>query len=220
MATISGGNVTNAAGNYMYGACASNNNAKLIRYVVEIAPLCGDAAIQTAFGGANTGSTFRVFSNAIKVTGITLGEEGTVDVPQWGVTGMLADGQRKLSPLAIDFRVDNGINEGASGAAPGDIATNQTDLVFLMFEKRAVAQYNINVYITDRSFKALFVYNFLGCGMRKLTMDDQELGAAKLGVIMTEFLPLDVTVRGCQNTFTRVNSRQASSDFTVEGCLP
>lgn len=215
---LSGGNVTYASGS-SYGACASNNSAKLIRYVVEIAPQCGDSGIQTAFGGSSGTSKFRVMSNAIKVTGITLGEEGTVDVPQWGVTGVLADGQRKLSPLAIDFRVDNGINERVGSLEPNDITTNQTDLVYLMFEKRAVAQYNINVYITDRSFKALFVYNFTGCSMRKLAMDDQELGAAKLGVIMTEFLPLDVTVKGCNNSFTRVSSRQASNDFSVTSCI-
>lgn len=213
--TLTGGNV-GYTGTNTYGACASNDNAKLIRYVVEIAPSCGDADIQAAFGGSATASKYKVFSNAVKVTGINLGEEGTVEVPQWGVTGIISDGQRKLSPIAIDFRVDNGINELANGVAPTTI--NQTDLVFYMFEKRAIAQYNINVYITDRSFTALFVYNFAGCTMRKLAMDDQELGAAKLGMIMTEFLPLDATVKGCNNTFTRVTSRQASSNFNVLSC--
>jgi hypothetical protein len=166
--------------------------AKLTRFVVRIKENCGTSpAVLDASAGY-------VFQNCIKASGLTLGEEGNVTVPQWGVTGMLADGQRTLAPLGLDFRVDDNLPTTAYALS----GTNNVEKLVEMYSRRADIKYDIEVAITDRAFKALFIYKFKQCDMRVFKSDDQEIGAGKLGTIMTEFLPLDVELWSCSATAT------------------
>ncbi len=211
-------------------ATSCNSVAQLTRFAVEIVASCyvEDTQLVGLYTGARQG--YQLFTNCTKVTGLTLGEEGTVEVPQWGVTGMMSDGQRKLSPISMDFRIENSITASNATAAttvapgatgPASVAgiqtTNNTALLFNMFENRGNAKYDINVYITNRAFQTLFVYSFTNCDMRSIKTEDQELGSPKLGTITAEFLPLDVVLKTCDNTKTFVNSRQRLS-ATATSC--
>lgn len=188
-------------------ACTSI--AKLTRFVVRIKDNCYPAS-----GSAVLPAAGQVFTNCIKVTGLSLGEEGTVTVPQWGVNGLLADGQRTLSPLALDFRIEDDIVASYVAAT-----AKPTDMLVEMFAKRSDHKYDIEVSICDRGFKAIMIYKFKECDMRFFKSDDQELGAAKLGTIMTEFLPLDVELYPCNTATTtpRVGGR-GKSDGSFISC--
>jgi hypothetical protein len=165
-------------------ACTSI--AKLTRFVVKISEACGP----TDFAVIPSGG--KIFTNCVKVTGLNMGDEGTVTVPQWGVNGLMADGQRTLSPLALDFRVEDQIPETFAVAT-----AKLTDYVVAMFANRSAYKYQIEVAVTDRAFKALFIYRFKDCDMKSFKSDDQEIGGGKLGMIMTEFLPNDVELFPC-----------------------
>lgn len=179
--------------------------AQLTRFVVKISENCASSSI-TALGSSGI-----IFSTAIKVSGLGLGEEGTVTVPQWGVNGMLADGQRTLSELNIDFRIEDKITS-ALAATPA--ATSPNSVLYKMFANRASSKYDIDIAITNRAFKALFVLKYEKCDFRSLKFEDQELGAAKLGTIMTSFLPYDVKMVACDGTNVVISGRPASSDLS------
>jgi hypothetical protein len=191
--------------NNSVGSCLTTGVAQLTRFAVEIGANCYTSATAGGVNAlvGNLDKTYKLFSNCIKVTGLTMGEEGTIEVPQWGITGMMADGQRKLSPISMDFRIQDGVS--------AETDTSLTALIFNMFENRGNAKYNINIYITNRAFQTLFVYNYIGCDMRSLKIEDQELGSPKLGTLTAEFLPLNVAVKSCNNTKTLVNTRSAAN---------
>ena len=176
---------------------------KLTRFVVKITEACGSEAANAVIPSGG-----KIFTNCVKVTGLSLGEEGTVTVPQWGVNGLLADGQRTLSPLALDFRVEDQVASTYAVAS-----ANNMDMLVQMFSKRFIYKYQIEVAITDRGFKTLFIYKFKECDMRTFKSDDQELGAGKLGVIMCEFLPLDVELYPC-STAASITPRIAGKSST------
>lgn len=190
-----------------YAACNSTSGiAKLTRFLVEITESCGDG---TSILSKQTDKKV-LFDNCIKVTGLGLGEEGTVTVPQWGVNGILADGQRTLSGVTLDFRVENSL--------PVTVGTTKTEILADMFDKRASSKYDLRIAITGRDFKAMFVYAYDNCDLRSFKSEDQEIGASKLGTVMLEFLPLDARLLACDNATVRVNGRSGATLPTTIGC--
>lgn len=182
-------------------ACSTGSFAKLVRFVVRISENCADPSISALSGGV-------IFDNAIKVSGLGLGEEGTVTVPQWGVNGMLADGQRTLAELNIDFRIEDQITSSLSNTP---LVTNKNSILYKMFDYRSTSKYDLDIAITDRSFKALFVLKYEKCDFRSLKFEDQEIGAAKLGTMMTSFLPYDVRMVACNGTDQVIGGRQGGA---------
>lgn len=195
-------------------ACNTTTSAKLTRFIVRITEACGPESAPPAtptvyspvsiLGGLSTG---RIFTSCIKATGLSLGEEGTITVPQWGVNGILSDGQRTISALGLDFRVESNV-PATPNTTPSD-----TEVLVNMFSYRSATKYDIDVAITGRDFKALFIYKYKNCDFRSFKSDDQEIGAAKLGTIMTEFLPLEIELYDCANTKALVGAT-ASTGLT------
>jgi hypothetical protein len=81
-----------------------------------------------------------------------------------------------------------------------------------MYNQRAALRYNIDVWVTDRSFEALMLVRFFENDMKKFSFEDMELGAAKVGVVDTEFLPRDVKLYDCKGTGIIIDSPGAAAE--------
>jgi activator of HSP90 ATPase len=153
------------------------NNAVMIRYQVKISPgqcnLATDFATQIA---ANT--TNNNVQTITKVNGLDLGEEGTIEVPDWEVKATISDGKRTLPQLEMQYRVDADLRA--------------FNLFTWMFQNRAALTADIQIFICKRDWSVLYSYKYLDCQLRKHGQEGQELGQTKLGLIDTMFSPYDV----------------------------
>ena len=139
-------------------------NALIVRYKVEIDN-------QDIFG-----------SDIISIAGFNLGEEGSIEVPEWDRNAIISDGKRKIQPITLKYRLMRGL---------------QTHTYFKeWWDERNTSNRDIVVIWTSRDFNnELFRWVFLDCEFNKFTGEDQELGATKLGVIECGFLPYEVDMR-------------------------
>lgn len=178
---------------------ACTNDATLIRFVVRMTVSCGTPVgpIAPLVGGVE-----KSFSSITKVSGIDLGEEGTISVPFWGRMAQMSDGIRVFKPLAIQLRIPRLPFEPGSDFAA----------ISAMYNQRAALRYNIDVWVTDRSFEALMLVRFFENDMKKFSFEDMELGAAKVGVVDTEFLPRDVKLYDCKGTGIIIDSPGAAAE--------
>lgn len=180
---------------------ACNNDATLVRFVVEARVSCGTPQAPIA----NMNTTPHTFSSVTKLTGLDLGEEGTVEVPFWGRKAQMADGIRTFKPLGIQLRIPQ------TPFAPGsDFA-----VLAAMFDQRSALTYDIDVWITDRAFVSLMLVRFYNADMKKFSFEDMELGAAKVGLVDTEFLPRDARLFDCKGVDVIIDSPGANSNPLV-----
>jgi len=77
---------------------SARRNAILVRYKVFIED------DDTASGGSGGGGVIPV-DDIIAVSGLTLGEEGTVTVPEWDRDTEISNGKRKLMPLGLKYKL-------------------------------------------------------------------------------------------------------------------
>jgi hypothetical protein len=170
---------------------ACENEATLIRYAVRMTIECGDPVPPLP----NLGIEME-FNAITKVSGISLGEEGTINVPYWGRQAQMSDGVRVFKPLAMEMRIPR--DPFAPGSEFGRLAA--------MFNQRASLLFTIDVWITDRAFRKLMLVQFLNAEIRKFDFEDQEMGQAKVGITPVEFLPRDVKMYGCDGTTEIIGS--------------
>jgi hypothetical protein len=162
----------------------------MIRYMVKFgAGACNGYAGLAALISSNTSTknnVSNVVSGLTRVTGLSLGEEGQIDVPEWDTRAIISDGKRTLPTLGLQFRVDS------------DLKT--LDLIASIFNNRASTTLNISVYITKRDWTPLYIYEYIDCEIRSFTQEDQELGQSKLGLIDCVFAPYNVLLRKADGT--------------------
>lgn len=166
------------------------SNALMIRYMVQFKP--GACNGYAGLGALVTDSTdtkqsiTNVVPGLTRVTGLSLGEEGTIEVPEWESKAMISDGKRSLPTLGLQFRVDS------------DLRTFK--LISGLFENRASITLDVNVYITKRDWSPLYIYYYQDCEIRSFTQEDQELGQSKLGIIDAVFAPYNVLLKKANGT--------------------
>lgn len=174
-----------------------NTNGKLIRYVVGITQGCGNwddpsvaslASVVPVDAGAPSAL---ILKSITRVAGITLGEEGEVEVPEWDRTAMIADGKRKLQTLAIQARVDEPFSNIVTSAS------SAANILASYFANRNLVNLNIYLFITGRDWKTLYYYRFVDSQGKKFAQEDQELGSAKLGLVDIDFAPYDAELYDC-----------------------
>lgn len=151
------------------------NNALMIRYRVRLTPGCNvnPALLPLVPTGA--------IANITRVTGISLGEEGEIEVPEWDRKSKISDGKRVLPVLGLQFRIDGNLNT--------------FNFFSNWFRYRNDSFFNINVEITRRDWSVLHTYEYLDTEMRSFVQEDQELGATKLGLVDMSFSPYDVLLK-------------------------
>ena len=183
------------------------SNGKLIRYVVGLTqgceeytnawndaitayPALGNSYVSPNDNGGNTA----VLSNVTKVGGISLGEEGEVEIPDWEKVGLISDGKRKLTSLTLHVIADTILNRTDAGGN-----YDGASVMAALFAKRNTVRANFYVFITDRSWQVLWYYKFHDLSLKKFGQEDQELGAPKLGLFDIDGSPADVTLYDCNH---------------------
>ena len=158
------------------------NNALMLRYQVTMvnstecsSGLAGTAAL-TALG---TG----IISGITKVNGLDLGEEGTIEVPDWETKYTVSDGKRTLPQLELQYRIDGNLEVFKAMAG--------------LYNARAQVSADITVTVTKRDWTPLYKYKYISCQMRKHSQEGMELGSAKLGYVDTLWSPSDVQLLDC-----------------------
>lgn len=177
---------------------ACSNVATLVRFVGRVSKACGDDPDSPISGTDHT------FNNITKVGGLNMGEEGTVEVPDWGTKSIIADGVRVLQPVTLQFRVH----------FDPFAANSDMDTLIKMFDRRSRFKYTWEIFITDRGFKVLWKFKFIQTDMKSFKMEDQELGQAKVGLIDADFLPYDVELRDCNDNIV-IAGKPPISAFTA-----
>lgn len=143
----------------------AKTNALIVRYKVFIT----DAA-----------TNVKEVKSITKVGGFSLGEEGTITVPEWDRDAMIADGKRKLKEVTMQYRLMAGLDDHR---------------YFLSWWKaRAGDNRDISVVWYDRAWTELFRWNWEDVEFAAFNGEDQELGSVKLGLIDVKFLPYEVDI--------------------------
>lgn len=145
-------------------------NALILRYVVEI----------------EEGGTYKTVPAITSVAGFDLGEEGTIEVPEWDRDAMVADGKRKVGEMNMKFRL------------------MQDMITFAYFkewwETRSGNNRNIKVTWCKRNWVPIVEWIFEDTEFIKFGGEDQELGQVKLGIIELKFLPYEKRIQYPANT--------------------
>lgn len=153
------------------------NNALLIRYIVKIAKgSCDNTPGIDAVISNNTNNG--VVQSVTRVSGLDLGEEGTIEVPDWDIKYTVSDGKRVIPPLGIQYRID------------ADLKT--FNLMTFLFQNRATVSIDWEIIITNRSWQKLYSYKAIDSQIRRHGQEDQELGTSKIGLIDTIWAPSDM----------------------------
>lgn len=180
------------------------SNAKLIRFALGIKQgTCTDGwnttgdtvieALKTVIPAEASPTTPRILANITKVGGISLGEEGEVEIPNWDVVGLISDGKRKLTNLSLSARLTKSLQLGTVDV------DDTVGILAHLYAKRHALAVNYYLYITDRDWNVQYYYKYIDATMKKWTQEDQELGAPKLGLIDTDIAPQDVELYDCNH---------------------
>lgn len=179
------------------------SNAKLIRFAVAITRGCPDDAWDApeleglAKLIPEEGSTTdpKILDSITKVGGISLGEEGEVEIPDWDVVGLISDGKRKLTNLTTQFRLTDKLSLGTTTTIPD----NTSNILAHLYARRHAVATNWYIYITDRDWNVQFYYKYIDATIKKWSQEDQELGAPKLGLIDMDLAPQDIELYDCEH---------------------
>lgn len=147
-------------------------NALLVRYKVRVEEEAPTPA------GCIPADPSVWWKDITKVTGLGLGEEGEVDVPEWDRKVKVSDGKRDIKAMSMQMKIMS------------DLTAFNFFLSWYQF--RADACRGVYIDICDRAWNTIFTFKYTGVEMRGFNMEDQELGQTKLGYVDMMFSPYDV----------------------------
>lgn len=188
------------------------SNGRLSRYVVQFSRgSCVPATMPPELATLFPADGSRVTVPSItKVTGVGLGEEGEVEVPEWDRNGLVSDGKRKLKAISMSMRTDGTIGAAlATGVASSDI-----ERMAAWFKHRGTVKGHAWVWITDASFTVMYGFKCVDLTMRKFDSPDRDLGQPKLDEIELLFSPYDVELVACDGTTTIISSPSPTASLT------
>jgi hypothetical protein len=129
-------------------------------------------------------------SDIVSVGGLSLGEEGEIEVPERDRIALVSDGIKKHEPLTIKFRLVEGLVT--------------FDFFLGLWNNRATENSDIAVIETRRDgVTELFRWVFTDCECKKLgSAEDLELGAVRVKEFDTIFAPNQVGMQKAGQTTT------------------
>ena len=144
---------------------AAQTNALIVRFKVDIID--------------PNGVTTEV-RDVTEVQGFSLGEEGTIEVPEWDRNALISDGKRKIPEITMKYRLMN------------ELVTHNYFIEW--WDTRHGCNRDIVITWANRAWEPLFRWTYSDCEFVKFMGEDQELGQTKLGIIELKFLPYEVTL--------------------------
>lgn len=147
-------------------------NAVLVRYKVYIEDE------DTSSGGTGGGSVTPM-DDVTMVGGLSLGEEGTITVPEWDRDVELSNGKRKIAPLTLKYKLKG--------------KTIPTHKFFANWwaNRNSICK-KVRVEILNRAWELQYTFVYLGVEFAGFKMEDQDLGSPKLGIWECTLRPYDV----------------------------
>jgi hypothetical protein len=150
-------------------------NALIVRYVVEI----------------EKNGTYQTVPDITSVNGFDLGEEGTIEVPEWDRDVMVANGKRKVGEVSLKFRI---------------MQNMQTFAYFKeWWDNRGGDNRTIKVTWCKRNWVPILEWIFEDNEFAKFGGEDQELGTVKLGYIENKFYPYEKRAQYAADTTTPID---------------
>jgi hypothetical protein len=116
------------------------------------------------------------------ISGLGMGDQGTVTLTQQDKTVELPDGIRKFDPLTIAFRFNEKDKSSFSFK----------ERLFKWYNERSTRTYDLDIFITNRNFNIRYAYRYIGSSIKSLKENDKELGRSEIPVTTATFLPYDV----------------------------
>lgn len=118
----------------------------------------------------------------VSISGLGMGDQGTITLTQQDRIVELPDGIRRLPQLTLSFRFDS--------KNPSSVFAK--DKLFEWYNKRNTQTYDLDVFITNRTFCPQHGYRYLGSSIKNITENDKSMGKADLSIITAVFIPYDV----------------------------
>jgi hypothetical protein len=174
------------------------SNGQLSRYIVQVQrgdciPATFPAALETLFPA--DGSKYSI-PGITKISGVSLGEEGEVELPEWDQVGLISDGKRKLTTINMSLRVDGSLSPGVMSGA----TTNDVERLAAWFANRHLVSAHIYIWITNKGWEVQRGYKAVDASFKAFKEPDRELGASVLDVIDLQFSPKDMQLIACDGT--------------------
>lgn len=120
--------------------------------------------------------------DVFSVSGLGMGDQGTVTLTQQDRIVELPDGIRRFDPLTISFR----FNE----VDPVSLILKQK--IYQWYNERNTRTYDIEIFVTDKKFCLRYAYKYVGSSIKSIKENDKEVGRSDIPVITATFLPYDV----------------------------
>ena len=116
------------------------------------------------------------------ISGLGMGDQGTVTLTQQDRIVEIPDGIRKLPQLTFAFRFKN--------FEP--ISMTIKDRLFTWYNERSTKTYDLDVFITNKTFCPSHAYRYLGCSIKDIKENEKEIGKADFSIITATFTPYDI----------------------------
>lgn len=121
-------------------------------------------------------------ADIISISGLGMGDQGTVTLTQQDRIVEIPDGIRKLPNLTVEFRFK-----------PFDpVSSLFKNRLFDWYNKRNTQTYDLTIFVTNRTFCPTHAYKYIGCSIKNLTENDKSMGKSDFSIITATFIPYDV----------------------------
>jgi hypothetical protein len=144
-------------------------------------------------------------TDVISVSGLSLGDQGTVTLTQQDRIVELPDGIRKLPTLNFTCRFKN-----------GDIQSEFVKAkLFEWYNERSTKTYDIQIFITNKTFCPQHSYKYLGSSIKNISENDKEMGKPDFSIITISTLPYDVIYLSMVDTVREISGTMGSRIGTL-----
>lgn len=162
---------------------ACSNTVSLARYIITI---------------SDPREKFPVLlKDVISVSGLGLGDQGSVTLTQQDRIVEIPDGIRTLPNLTISMRFS--FRDPTS-----EIVKTK---LFEWYNSRSTKVYDVQVYITNKSFCVQHSYKYIGSSIKNISENDKEMGRSEFSIITATIVPYDVVYLSGLEVLGEVGSR-------------
>jgi hypothetical protein len=123
-----------------------------------------------------------LLQNVMSISGLSLGDQGLVTLTQQDRIIEIPDGIRILPQLTLVIRFDN----------QDPISVLAKNKLFKWYDDRNLETYDIEVYITNKTFCPQHKYAYYGCSLFKLTENDKKMTDVSFSEHTLVVTPYDV----------------------------
>lgn len=124
-----------------------------------------------------------IIRDVVSISGLSMGDQGSVTLTQQDRIIEIPDGIRKLPELTLAFRF-----------IPSDLESVAVKTkLFDWYNDRNIRVYDIEIYITNRTWCPIHKWVFSGSSIKNISENDKDISTPSLSQITASFVPYEVT---------------------------